>query len=123
MHELAPDDLALLFRLGHAGERAEEGVARVHAVDLDAEVPRERVHDLIRLALPQQPRVDEDAGELVADRAMDERRGDGGIDAARQPEDHRIVADLRANPGDRFIDVARHRPVAGATADVPDEAR
>ena len=123
VHELAPDDLALLLRVGHAGERSQERVARVHAVDLDAEMPRERVHDLIGFAQSQQARIDEDAGEFVADRAMDERRGDRGIDAARQPENHRIGVDFRANPGDRLTGVTRHCPVAGTAADILDEAR
>ena len=37
--------------------------------------------------MAQQAVVDEDAGELVADGAVDERRGDTRVDAARQPED------------------------------------
>src|SRR3989442_11262260 len=74
--ELAADDLALLFRVDHARKRTQKRFARVNAVDLDAEMPRERIHDLIRLAESQQARIDEDAGELVADRAVDECRCD-----------------------------------------------
>ena len=37
---------------------------------------------------PQQAVVDEHAGELIADRLVDQRRGHRGIDAAGQAEDH-----------------------------------
>jgi hypothetical protein len=49
------------------------------------------------LVLAHQAVVDEDAGQLVADRLVDQHRGDGGIDAARQPADHPALADLRAD--------------------------
>ena len=61
---------------------------RVDRDELDAEVRAERALDLLALVQPQQARVDEDAGELVADRAVHERRGDRRVDAARQPADH-----------------------------------
>jgi hypothetical protein len=38
--------------------------------------------------------VDEDAGQLVADGPLDERRCDGGVNAAGQPADDPPVADL-----------------------------
>ena len=38
--------------------------------------------------------VDEDAGELVADGAVDERGGDRRVDAPGQPADDLLVADL-----------------------------
>jgi hypothetical protein len=43
------------------------------------------------------PVIDEDAGELVADRLVDQHRRDRGIDAAREAADHLAVADLRAD--------------------------
>ena len=39
-------------------------------------------HHLFAFAEPQQPVVDEHASELIANRLVDENRGDGGIDAA-----------------------------------------
>ena len=50
-----------------------------------------------RLVQAQQAMVDEDAGELVADGAVDQRRGDAGIDTAGQAEDDLLVADLLAD--------------------------
>ena len=38
--------------------------------------------------------IDEDAGELVADRLVEQHGGDRGIDAAREAADHAALADL-----------------------------
>src|SRR5436190_21283808 len=67
--------------------------------------------------------VDEDAGELVADGFVNERRRHAGIDAAAEAEDHAFVADLRADLFDGLLDVAAHRPAFAAAADVVDEVR
>ena len=48
-----------------------------------------------------EPGVDEDAIQTVADRAMDQRRGDRGIDAARQSHQHAIVGCRRARESRR----------------------
>ena len=53
--------------------------------------------DLLGLALAQQAVVDEDAGQLVADRALDQGGGDRRVDAAGQPADRPLVADLAAD--------------------------
>ncbi len=54
--------------------------------------------------------VDEDAGELVADRLVDEQRGDGRVDAAGEPADDALVADLGADPLDLLLDHGGRRP-------------
>src|SRR5688572_27257131 len=55
--------------------------------------------DLLALVESEESRVDEDAGELIANRAVHERRGDRGIDTARQAADHarlsHLLRDLR----------------------------
>ena len=66
---------------------------------------------------PQDAVVDEDAGQLVADRAVNDQRRDRRVDAAAQRADDAPAADLRANPRRRLLDKRRHRPVAGAAAD------
>ena len=102
--ELAADRLALGLRVGDAGERVEEAVGGVGDPQLHAGGGDEVLLDLLGLALAQQPVVDEDAGELVADRPLHERRRDRGVDAAGQPADDPLVADLRADrarPGPR----------------------
>ena len=55
--------------------------------------------DLLGLARPQQPVVDEDAGELVADGPVHQRRRDRRVDAAGQPADH--LRRRRPAPGSR----------------------
>src|SRR3546814_3719403 len=65
--------------------------------------------------------VDEDAGRLLADRCVDQHRGDRAVDAARQAAQHALAADLRANLGDLCRAEFGHRPFAAAAADVADE--
>ena len=81
----------------------------------------EQRDDLLGLAKPHQAMVDEDAGQLLADRFVDQDGGDRAVDSAGQPADHLSASDLGPNVGDLGIAVARHRPVAGAAADVTDE--
>ena len=61
--------------------------------------------------------IDEDAGELVADRLVDQHRGDRGIDAAGQAADHPALPDLRADAGDLGGAEAGHGPGAGQAGD------
>ena len=81
-------------------QRAEEQLGRVAVHQPDVEAVAERRHHLLRLACAQQAVVDEDAGQLVADRLMDQHRGHRGIHAARQAADHPPLAHLRADAGD-----------------------
>ena len=62
------------------------GDAEVHA-----HVALEGVDDLLGLAEAHESVVDVDAGELVADGAVDEGGGDGGIDAAGESADDVVV--------------------------------
>jgi len=107
----------------HAGERAEEARRTIRLDHAHAEVTRERFHDLLGLVQAQQPVVDEHAGELVADRAMDERCRHRRIHAAGKTEDHFLVADLPADALDRLRDMVWHVPVMAAAADLMHEAR
>ena len=69
-----------------------------------------------RLRLPEQTVVDQDAGELVADRPAEERCDHGGVDTARQAADHPVAAD----PPPDLFDLCRGEvvepPVPGAAA-------
>ena len=73
----------------------------------------------VRLALPQQPVVDEDAGQLVADRLGEQGRDDRRIDAAGQPADHPVVADPLRMLGDRLRDEVARVARCPAAADLP----
>ena len=75
----------------------------------------------LRLAPAQHAVVDEDAGELVADGLVQQRRRHARIHAAAQAEDHLLLADLRADRLDGLLDVVAHRPVLAAAADAVDE--
>src|SRR3990170_518974 len=61
-------------------------------------------HLALHLGVGDAGERDEDAGELVADRLMDEERGNGRIDPAGEPANHLPVAYLRTD--------ARHRLLA-----------
>ncbi len=119
--EQLADHLALHLGVGDAGERVEEARGCVDRDQRDVVMAAKELDNLPRLALAQQPVIDEDAGELVADRLMDEERGDGRIDPAREPANHLPIAYLRADAGDRAVAEMGHGPVAGATGDGADE--
>ena len=87
--------------------RVEEQIGGVDEVERQLQLLAEPLLNLVRLVVAQQPVVDEDAGEPVADRAMDQHRRDGRIDAARQP-----AHDLAAAPTCR-----RMRSVASSMND------
>ena len=87
----------------------------------DVVVAAEHGDDFLRLVLPHQAVVDEDAGELVADRLVDQHRRDRGIDAARQAADDAALADLLADRRDRLLAVGAHGPVALDAGDLVDE--
>ncbi len=93
--ELLADDLALLLRVGNAGEPREEPLLRLHVDERDVEVAAEGLDDLLRLVLAQQAVVDEDARELVADRLVHEERSDGRVDPAGERAQHALRADRR----------------------------
>ncbi len=91
-------------------EPCEETLLRVDVDERHMEVSAERLDDLHRLVLPQQAMVDEDAGELVADRLVDEQRGDGRVDPAGETADDAFVTDLGADPLDLLLDHGGRRP-------------
>ena len=117
----AADDLALLLGVGDAVELVEEAVGGVDDLEPDAGGGDVVGLDLLALALAQQPVVDEDAGEVVADGPVHERRGDGRVDAAGQPADDELVADLRADRLDLLVDDVGRRPRRLDAGDVVEE--
>ena len=80
--------------VGDARQAAQEALGGIDVDEVDLQVAAERVDDALRLFAAQQAVVDEDAGELVADRPVHQRRRDRGVDAARQRADDVAVADL-----------------------------
>ena len=111
------DRLALAFGVDDVVERVEEPIRRLHVYEIDRKLLAERALHLLRLAQTQQAGVDEDAGELVADGLVHQRRRDRAVDTTRQPADHALGADLGADLGDRVLDdrhVGPRRPAARA---------
>ena len=115
------DDLALLFGIADAVELAEEKFRRINVNERNVIVAFEERDDLVGLLRPHQPGVDEDAGELVADRLMQQHGDDGGIDAARKAENDPALADLLADLSDRGLAEGGHGPVALAAGDMARE--
>ena len=81
----ASDDLALRFRVRDARERREEASFGVDTNDPHAKMLGERAHDLVAFVESQQAMIDEDAHELVADRAMEQGGDHRRVDAAGEP--------------------------------------
>ena len=69
----------------------------------------------------EQAVVDENAGELIADRLVQERGGDRRIDAAAQSEHDFLFAHLSPHALAGFLDERAHRPIHRAVADVKDK--
>ena len=85
------------------------------------EVPLEGLDHLRRLVLAHQAVVDVDAGELVADRLVDEQRGDRGVDPARERAEDALLADLGADALDLLLDHGRRRPGGPRAGDAVEE--
>ena len=118
--ELA-DRLALLLRVDDALQALEETIGHAHVDELDALMPAKRLDDLLAFVLAHEARVDEHARELMTDGLVHERGRDCGVDAARQPADDALAADLRANRVDGRLDDGAHRPRRHAAAGVVEE--
>ena len=80
--ELAADDLALLLGVGNALQVPHELLGGVDVDDAHAEVAGKGTHHLLGFVEAQQAVVDEYAGQLVTDGAMQQRGNDRGIDPA-----------------------------------------
>ena len=120
--ELLADDPPLLLGLRDPGEPGEEALACVDMDERDVEVRPERLDDLLGLVLAQEAVVDEHAGQLVADRLVHEQRRDRGVDAAGEPADDLLGADLRADALDLLLDHRGGRPGGRRAGDLVEEA-
>ena len=69
--------LALHFWIADAFKRIEEQLLGVHMDERNVVMILEKRDDFLRFAQSQQPMIDEDASELIANRFMDENGCDG----------------------------------------------
>ena len=119
--ELLPDRASLALGVRDARELREEAVLGFHVHERHAEMTTEGLLDLLRLPLSVQPVIDEHAGELIADGAVHEERGDRGVDAPGERAQDLGVADLRADPSDRVLDDVDRGPVGQQAASLVQE--
>ena len=113
--------LRLRLGLDDSGEPLQEAVLGRDVDQPDPAVAKGLDH-LLGLVLAQQAVVDEHAGELIADRAVDERRGGRRVDASREAADHPSVADLGAHRCDLLVDHRGGRPALLEARDLAQEA-
>src|SRR5213594_1758107 len=115
------DDFAFALGIGYAAQLFQEERRSVLVLELDVKVAAEDLLHDFRFAGAEQPVVDENAGELVADGLVQERGGEARIHAARQAEQDALRADLGADGLDGLVDVAAHGPFLPAAADAVDK--
>jgi len=102
---------AFYFGVGDPCELAQKLLGGIHVYQRNVVMVPEQVDDGLGFIEPQHAVIDEHAGELVADRLVDQHRGHRGIDAAGQAADHPALPDLRADLLDRFLAEGAHGPV------------
>src|SRR5579859_1722748 len=122
VHKMLADDLALLLGIGDTFQGMQKLAGGVDVDHLHAHVLGKRIHHLRRFIETQEAVVNKDAGELVADRTVDERSRDGGVHAAGKTEDHLLASHLLLDLPHRLADIVGHVPVAAAAADLAHEA-
>src|SRR5262249_52065850 len=119
--EQLADGLALLLRILNALERLEERFRGIHVHERNVVALAKHRHDFLRFGEPHQAMIDEHAGELTSDRFMNQHRGDGAVDAARQPADHAAFSHPLADFLDRLVLEGAHCPVAAEASDLSHE--
>ena len=117
------DDCALPLGFVDVREGVEKPAARVDRDELDPKVCAEGPFHLFALVQPEQAGIDEDAGELIAYRAVHEGGGDRRIDAAGQSADHLRPADGAPNFVDLTLDERARRPSRLGFADAEEKVR
>ncbi len=103
-----------------AGELVEEALLGLDVDQRDAEL-LEGGDDLLGLVQPHQAVIDEDTGQLLADRFVDEQRRDRGVDPAGEPADHPPLPHLRPDLRHLLFDHRLRRPLLLAASDVAQE--
>ena len=120
-HEFASDNFSLRLRIGHTFEEFQKTIGRIHVLEPDVKIFRENALHHFCLTRAQQAVVHKDAGELVADRLVQQCGHDGRVHPAAQPEHNLLVAHLPPHALARFLDERPHRPVHRAATDVEDK--
>src|SRR5438270_8621246 len=121
LNELITDYLAFLLRIGHSAQEGEETFRGVNVFEFHVKILLEDpLHDFF-FASAEQSVIDEDAGQLITNRFVQQGRDHRGIDSAAEAKYHLIVADLSPDTFTGVLDEGAHRPIHRATANVIDE--
>ncbi|CCK03561.1 hypothetical protein BN129_2244 [Cronobacter sakazakii 701] len=90
--------------------------------DVKTKMVAEHIHHLLGFVQAQQAVINGHAGQTVANRAVQQHGGDGGVHAAGEAQDHAIVTHLLTNALNRVVDDFRRRPQRFALTDVAHKA-
>ena len=120
--ETLTDDAALLLRVSHPVQRAQELLGRVHRHQPHTQPVLERAHHLPRLTSPQKACVDEDTGQLVAHGAVHQRRRHCGVDPTAEPAHYPARPHLGTYRCHRLLDEGRRSPIGHTATDLDGEA-
>ena len=119
--EFGADDLALFLGVSDSLELPEKTISTIDDLKPDFEVSPEKLADRIPFPGTQKTVINEDAGELIADRLVNECCRHAGIHPAAEPENHAPVTHLGADLRADALDEGLHGPIARATADAMNE--
>ncbi len=108
--ELLADALALLFRVCGPDKPREETCTCVDVDEGDVKMAVEGLDDLESLILAKKAVVDEDAGQLVADRLVDKQSRHRRVDAAGKGAEDPSSTDLGPDSLDLDLDHGGRRP-------------
>src|SRR5690348_2550510 len=119
LDERVTDDLALLFGISDTPKLGEKLLAGVHGHQIQSKLVTHALLDFFELVLTKYSALNEDAGQPVAYRFVDQRGGHGRIHSAGEATDRSAVfANALANLADRLIDEVLRRPVSSRPTDV-----
>ena len=120
LDKVAANNLALLFRVGDAGEIGEELGTGIDTHDIETKALIV-VHHLTELILAQHAVVDKDTRQAGADGTMEQHGGNGGIDTSREAEDDTVVPQLLLEFGHGGVDERGCTPLLTGAADADHE--
>ncbi len=119
--ELPADDLSLSLRVRHIPQAGKKLFCPIKYSKIEMQLRCEGLCYLITFTGSQDAIIDEDAGELITDRPVRQRRRNRGIHAAAQRTDDSLLADLFTDLPNRGLDIGLHGPGRFAAANSVDE--
>ena len=118
---VSPMRLRLVSGSTTPASSSRKAVGGIDMPEVDVEVLADGGDHALGLFAAEETVIDEDAGELVADGALDQRRGHGRIDPTAEGADDAPAAHLRTDARHAAGDEGGGGPGALAAADAADE--